>query len=129
MIDTFFNLHERMFSVRSIYGTFHTPAMIVYEPRFVVQPAGRMRVLREKRKNVHAFVRADRNNMYPQPFSRWTGTKDEVEVSYNPYKAGHFFVKALGPKYKVVAGNRARLLTTKDKTPRIFVQGVVIEEA
>jgi hypothetical protein len=70
---------------------------LVKDVRFVVQPAGHARVVKEGRKNVHAFVRG---NLIESPlesgrvFDRFF--KDEnpnlsmTKVSYNPYKANHF---------------------------------------
>lgn len=59
---------------------------------FPVSQAGRERVLRERRKNVHAFVEGV--IMAPHPTQGYTaeaalGTPDTT-VSYNPYKAGYF---------------------------------------
>ena len=50
--------------------------------RFVelkVSAAGRKRVLKQKRKNVHAFVKGDKV-LYVPPYLKWK------RVSYNPYK-------------------------------------------
>jgi hypothetical protein len=60
-------------------------------PLFKVSEAGRQRVLREKRKNVHAFVEGiigDPMNL-PDP-------ADLQRVSYNPYKAGTFVLRDSG---------------------------------
>lgn len=53
---------------------------------FKVSQAGRNRVLAEKRKNVHAGVVG-----YVNPGLDCTDCT--TMVSYNPYKAGHFFIK------------------------------------
>jgi hypothetical protein len=72
---------------------------VLRDASFVVSEAGRQRVLREKQKNVHAFVRGDLIKVFPLN----TLPKDLdgdalvpehtgwVRVSYNPYHAGHFF--------------------------------------
>jgi len=56
--------------------------------KFVVQPAGRAKVLREKRKNVHAFVRG----------TRVDGLKIRVgqALVYNPYKRDSFYYRCNG---------------------------------
>ena len=58
----------------------------------VVRPSGREKVLRERRKNVHAFIRGYIKEDY--------GIKDNwytvQELSYNPYKANTFVVKETG---------------------------------
>lgn len=52
---------------------------------FIVQPAGRAKVIREKKKNVHAFVRGYLylDNTHIQLFC-WD------DIYYNPYKADTF---------------------------------------
>lgn len=57
---------------------------------FKVSEAGRQRVIREKRKNVHASV-----------YGYFAGecemdTSEMTEVTYNPYKLGSFIVKETG---------------------------------
>jgi hypothetical protein len=56
----------------------------------VVSEAGRQRVLREKRKNVHAFVRGELMSLVNDP-------KDSAEnlqtITYNPYKYKTFVKK------------------------------------
>lgn len=65
---------------------------------FVVNEAGRQRVIKEKRKNVHAFVIGYiRNNRY-MPKGKIggccgineTGKDLPWKIRYNPYEAGHF---------------------------------------
>jgi hypothetical protein len=61
--DVYFNLHKKVYSIRGRSGfykgrvRYHAKALEITYPTFVVQPAGRAKVLKEKRKNVHAFVR------------------------------------------------------------------------
>jgi hypothetical protein len=73
--------------------------------KFVVQPAGRAKVLREKRKNVHAFVRGEfekfksslEEDVYFKPFDNL----DFSTASYNPYKADTFQVEMDGEMRKI----------------------------
>jgi hypothetical protein len=62
----------------------HRESVLIHEPRFVVQPAGRARVLRERRKNVHAFVRGEVDPGLPEIGLKWR------RISYDPYSAPHF---------------------------------------
>ena len=70
-VEVYFNLHKKTFSVRSCRTgrvIHHTDKVHIANPEFVVRKAGRERVLREGKKNVHAFVRGDVtffNLMYP----------------------------------------------------------------
>ena len=80
-----------------------THSALVRNVKFVVQPAGRKRVLEEKRKNVHAFVRG---NLLENPWwfahrETLAQDRDMTKVSYNPYKADHFIREDTGaPVYE-----------------------------
>jgi hypothetical protein len=118
----------------------YAEAVILTDVEFRVRESGRQRVLRERRKNVHAFVvgscelsamgyEQDKNNNFvfpthgsspasavpmngfglfdldnnPQCRRRdWTWlTAHSSQLSYNPYKFGHFYDKATeAPVYK-----------------------------
>ena len=59
-VDVYKNLHKDIWSVRNRKTgrvITHKKLVHVRDASFVVQPAGRNKVLAEKRKNVHAFVR------------------------------------------------------------------------
>jgi|SRR5579872_5754652 len=80
---------------------------------FIVRDAGRQRVLREKRKNVHAFVRG-----------RWVGRKGifgidakspkdfPVRMAYNPYVSDRFYILSV-PAVQPVTGARGVLLNER----------------
>ena len=80
-VDVYFNLHKKKLSVRSCSTkrvVAHVDEIILDDAVFRVNERGRQRVLSQKRKNVHAYVRgvvADtkKNGM-------------EMLVTYNPYK-------------------------------------------
>tara|TARA_Y100000592_G_scaffold21312_1_gene32860 strand:+ start:9129 stop:9590 length:462 start_codon:yes stop_codon:yes gene_type:complete len=57
-VEVYYNLHKKTFSVRHAGRVwFHTNLLTLHNCKFAVQPAGRARVLKEKKKNVHAFIR------------------------------------------------------------------------
>ena len=103
-IEVYRNLHKNCFSVRhkgKVVGYLHdSEQLALTNVKFVVQPAGRAKVLRENKKNVHAFVRGDyvgyennlTNNLYFGEFK----DLDFYAVSYNPYKSDKFVVKETG---------------------------------
>lgn len=64
--------------------------LVVFDAKFVVQPAGRQKVLDRQQKNVHAFVRGI-YGLYPE-FSK-IDVKTGEHISYNPYKFDYFYVK------------------------------------
>ena len=73
------------------------------EVKFAVQPAGHAKVVKEKKKNVHAFIRG----IYTRPtLDCW-----QVIVSYNPYKHDHFFTSFGGNTFPIYG---ARRVTLKD---------------
>jgi len=103
-IEVYRNLHKNCFSVRhkgKVVGYLHdNEQLALTNVKFVVQPAGRAKVLRENKKNVHAFVRGEyvgyennlTNNLYFGEFK----DLDFYAVSYNPYKSDKFVVKETG---------------------------------
>lgn len=83
------NLHKSCWSLKDgSEPVRHSSSVLVSAPRFVVQPAGRERVLRERKKHVHAFVRSSfvlaSKTKVPAVPQGW------VKVSYNPYVCGSF---------------------------------------
>ena len=91
-VDVYKNLHKDIWSVRNRSTgkvIAHKKLILISDASFVVQPAGRKKVLAEKRKNVHAFVRGQISNQK-------TTTLYWRPVTYNPYKADHFCYKDTG---------------------------------
>ena len=89
-VDVYRNLHKNVWSVRNrATGRVRQYAdkFVVRNAKFIVQPAGRAKVLREQRKNVHAFVRGTYGTPHFHGLNR---DRYSIEVSYNPYKAGSF---------------------------------------
>lgn len=82
-VDVYRNLRTGTWSVRERGLVVSHPLRIVLEDvKFVVSPAGRQRVLQERRKNVHAFVRgAPRAD---EPPGEWR------MAYYNPYEVSTF---------------------------------------
>jgi len=82
-VEVYFNLPRKIWSVRDLSTGLvvdHVDEITIQDPVFVVQPAGRAKVLREGRKNVHAVVRGERIER-PQ-----VDASGGVPVYYNPYK-------------------------------------------
>ena len=100
-VDVYRNLNSDCWSVRQgARVVCHTDYITLKDCEFVVQPAGRRRVLIEQKKNVHAFVRgylcSPRESDYTPAFS-WD------YVKYNPYKSDSFVFDAspVGDNIKV----------------------------
>ena len=88
------NLHKICWSVRdNKTGRVlrHVDEIHLLDADLVVRPAGREKVLREKRKNVHAFAKGEITAWIPRLPEGWHLNKDEYEahditqIVYNPY--------------------------------------------
>ena len=82
------NLHKKCLSVQAkVNGAWrvirHVDTITLTDVTFKVSQAGRERVLRERAKNVHAFVTGVCTGIELIP-------DHATRVSYNPYKAGTF---------------------------------------
>jgi hypothetical protein len=99
-VFVYFNLHRKCFSIKALEGdrkgrvVAHSTTVLLEGCKFKVSEAGRQRVLREKRKNVHAgvtgtWINGDRVESHYE-FLSMVGR----QVSYNPYKYDSFVIKA-----------------------------------
>jgi hypothetical protein len=97
-VRVYYNLHRSCLSIqtRTARGwrvTRHTDAIALADARLVVSAAGRARVLREQRKNVHAYLVG---TVVPAP-----SFPLPVAVTYNPYKLSTFAtVDGLAPIHR-----------------------------
>lgn len=88
------NLHKDLWSVmdsstRRIVGRLESLSLSNCSP--VVSEAGRQRVMRERAKNVHAFLCGELCEARGGDFR---------EISYNPYKCAHFYFVDTGDEFK-----------------------------
>jgi hypothetical protein len=98
-VDVYRNLNRKCFSIRSRekenYGRVigHANTVAVRDASFIVQPAGREKVVRTGVKNVHAFVRGDLvTDMSPE--SAWRSSPgSELDVSYRPAMGARFLAQ------------------------------------
>jgi len=98
-VDIYRNLHKKCWSVRSrepgpLYGRVieHMKEGVLFDCRFTVGEKGRLKVVNTRRKNVHAFVRG--KLIYGKKLDLALASLGEV--SYNPYKSGHFYTRGDG---------------------------------
>lgn len=90
VVDVYYNLHKKCLSIRHkgrVIG--HTQYITLENVRFIVSEPGRQRVIRTKRKNVHAVVRGTLQSplyFYPQ-------TGPQRLVTYNPYLYDSFVIR------------------------------------
>lgn len=89
-VQAYFNLRRKEFSVQRRNGKggwvvwFYAPELNLKDVSFRVSEASRQRVIREGRKNVHAYVRGTLVKDIPET---------PTAATYNPYKYGSFVEK------------------------------------
>jgi hypothetical protein len=85
-VQVYYNLHKHCWSVKDKSTgrvILHTDSVVLENCKFIVREGGRQKVLREQRKNVHAFVEGDM-------IQELIHSKNLKEVTYNPYKHDSF---------------------------------------
>ena len=124
-VYVYFNLHRKCFSIKALEGAkkgrvvAHRDDVLLFDGVFKVSEAGRQRVLREQRKNVHAGV-----------VGEWVGSLDDeltierivyngTPVTYNPYKYDTF-VHLYG-EHPIKTGRLVALTITENKRSHINV--------
>lgn len=104
-VQVYRNLHKDCWSVRDKKTRrviAHCDSVILKDAKFKVSEKGRQRVIKEKRKNVHAFVEGtlssavvhDEDMHYvrrPEIRMDGGGWDNRNGVKYNPYKLPHFY--------------------------------------
>ena len=110
-VFVYYNLHKHMWSIKALEGpnkgrvVAHSRHVLLAGARGKVSEAGRQRVLREKRKNVHAgitgyLIHMEREGYFPGH-----------PVTYNPYKYKTFVYKYSERPY---TGSQMAYLTNRE---------------
>lgn len=90
-VDVYWNFHKKRFSVKSrerdSFGLViaHCDQIYLRSAEFIVSQSGRKRVVRQRRKNVHAFIRGIWST---------SPTRGEAEVRYDPYRHEQFMANS-----------------------------------
>lgn len=83
------NLHNGLFSVKQGgLVVAHIDSVLLANVSFKVSESGRNRVIKEQKKNVHAFIVGYILNVNSTPLSLL-----KRSISYNPYKYNYFYFK------------------------------------
>ena len=110
-VFVYFNLHRKCFSVKALEGISkgrvikHAHFVALENVTFKVSEAGRQRVLKEQRKNVHAGVVGTL-----VPCIDAVGSE---RVTYNPYKGSNFTLCGTGDP--ILASTSAALVVHNKK--------------
>jgi hypothetical protein len=91
-VRVYFNLHKQKLSVQQkVNGVWkvvrHTNQIVLENVRFIVSEKGRQRVIKNTRKNVHAWIEGEEID--------WSNylNKQFKKATYNPYVSGSFRVR------------------------------------
>jgi hypothetical protein len=110
-VEVYWNFHRKCYSVRALEGpdkgrvVQHRRDLQIAGAKLVVRKAGREKVLRERRKNVHAFVRG---HLVEGASLSMNGAS--VGVGYNPYQMDSFTAFSSDPFVLPVPIREARLI-------------------
>lgn len=101
-VEVYWNLHKKCWSIRHAHGKLiadrpHRSYLEMEDVTWVVQQGGRERVLREGKKNVHAFARGTLIETKGFPHHKRQGRGSAVAVTYNPYKYDTFMCRSTYP--------------------------------
>lgn len=119
IVSVYRNLHNGKWSVsQSNRVVCHADYIMLRDVRFTVRPAGRLKVLKEKKKNVHAFVKGYLVE-YPykidiEDLGKW------VSITYNPYKYDSFKIINEGMKSIYKAKYVDMFLEKSEITPPVI---------
>ena len=101
-VEVYRNLHNGCMSIRRDGKVVKhlQPWMTLYlqDVKFAVQPAGREKVFRERKKNVHAFVRGTVVKAEAHNLKETFKEKCKVWVTYNPYQNDTFVASVPDPE-------------------------------
>jgi hypothetical protein len=86
-VKVYRNLHKRCWSIKQNgLVKAHSNEINLFKCEFIVNEKNRQKVIKEKRKNVHAFVKGHLWNHFNLHLVNLI-----KQASYNPYKRGSFF--------------------------------------
>jgi len=126
-VEVYWNLHKHLFSVRALEGSnkgrviSHSHGISLTDVKFAVQPAGRERVRREGKKNVHAFVRGRIANSGFEDRPYYPVYFNDEKITYNPYIYDTFVnAKTKEPIFKAGCVEMDVMLGEGKRYPRIL---------
>lgn len=124
-VFAYFNLHKRCFSIKALEGAnkgrvvAHRSEALLIDAKFKVSQAGRQRVLKEQRKNVHAGVVGEWIDGDTDYITINAVAINGSAITYNPYKYDSF-VHLFG-EHRIDDARVVALTTGETKRPRINV--------
>ncbi|MGG1219369.1 hypothetical protein ABE236_18175 [Priestia endophytica] len=103
-VKVYFNIHKNVFSIKDVKTGLvvgHSNEVTLEDVTFKVSQTGRERVLKERRKNVHAFVEGTLTGLQCISVnSVLLNDPDMEEAFYNPYKTETFVDRKGNPLHE-----------------------------
>jgi hypothetical protein len=124
-VFVYFNLHRKCFSIKALEGknkgrvVAHRDDVLLFDATFKVSEAGRQRVLRERKKNVHAGVVGEWDMTGTDLITIDRVTTVGTPITYNPYKY-NTFVHLYG-EHPIKTGRLVALTVSENKRSHINV--------
>ena len=127
VVDVYYNLRSKVWSVKNretgVVACHGSAVIFAFPVVFVVGAAGRKRVLVERQKNVHAFVRGNSPLVYESDrVEFWDDvavkTKGMELVSYNPYKGDSFYRCSDGAA--ISQASSVVMIAELGKSPKVY---------
>ena len=88
-VEVYKNLHNGLFSVRQNgLVVAHVESIVLSYPKIKINEKGRQKVIKDKAKNVHAFITG-----FPNSVNKCFTIDDKHAITYNPYKFKTFVYK------------------------------------
>jgi hypothetical protein len=116
-VEVYRNLHNNTFSIRRngkvVKHLENWMTLCLQDVKFAVQPAGREKVRREGKKNVHAYIRGTVIKAEEYNFSETFKERCNLWVTYNPYQNDSFisYVPISRDETRVTPIHKANLVT------------------
>ena len=120
-VFVYWNLHRKLWSIKALEGP--KKGLVIHRADFVhlqgvtpkVSQKGRERVLRERKKNVHAGLIG---TLLPEGSPMPRACSNDDKITYNPYVGPAFTYKQTGKDY---LGSKDAILLACEKHPEVFV--------
>jgi hypothetical protein len=114
--EIYYNINKRIFSIRAKKTPVSYARIVKVDlPKFVVRQGGRAAVLRDRQKNVHAFIKGEMQELDTLP-----NVKGLRKISYDPYKFGYFF--CVNTNEPIDAAQFAVLTLDQDNKPHVYIK-------
>lgn len=124
-VFVYFNLHKKVWSIKALEGEnkgkviAHAEVIVLKNCELKVSESGRQRVIREKKKYVHAGVVGNIVSIDSKCLLKNKKMSDANLVTYNPYKYSSFVNKQT--EKPVYESNNVLMIAKKNEGAKVFI--------